>query len=102
MLQGGPSLDSHSWVAYVAGIKAVQAYHAGAIRTLLFQNYTEVIQPYNVTINDAAAVSVEPGLQPTVSTTDPHDMQCLVSPRDLYEWPQRVATTANGLSFLQL
>ena len=49
---------SKSYLTDVAGIMAVEAYHAGAIRTLLFQNYSELIQPYNVTVNDAATVRV--------------------------------------------
>ena len=58
VLQGGASLISKTYLTDVAGIMAVEAYHAGAIRTLLFQNYTEVVQPYSVSISDVGGVRV--------------------------------------------
>ena len=58
VLQGGALLISKSYLTDVAGIMAVEAYHAGAIRSLLFENSSQVIQPYNVTIDAAAAVSM--------------------------------------------
>ncbi len=50
--QGAAALINNSaYLTDAAGILAVEAYHAGAIREMLIQNGSYIVEPYNVTIN---------------------------------------------------
>lgn len=45
-LGAAPLISNSTYLSAVAGILAVQGYHAGAIRTLLYQQLNTVVGPY--------------------------------------------------------
>ena len=56
--------------SFITGILGVEAYHAGAIRTLLIQNLNKTT-PYNVKVNDI--VNAISNLRDTLDGPDPSD-----------------------------
>ena len=55
-----PLITDKSYLRGGAGITALEAYHAGAVRTLLMQNANTVIQPWGVSV--ATVTAVRPSL----------------------------------------
>ena len=51
-----PLITDKSYLRGGAGITALEAYHAGAIRALLLQNANTVVQPWGVTVATVTAV----------------------------------------------
>lgn len=47
-----PFIQSRDYVAAAAGILAVESYHAGLVRTLLFKEAFTVVQPYGVMVKN--------------------------------------------------
>ena len=60
-LQGAAALISNkALLTPAAGILAVEAYHAGAVRTLLFQSAFVVVKPYGATVSAITGVRTSP------------------------------------------
>ena len=50
-----PSL-AHHYMPGAGGIVAMEGYHAGSVRTLLYQAADTVVQPWGITVGEVTAV----------------------------------------------
>ena len=51
-----PLISDKNYLRGGSGITALEAYHAGAIRTLLLQQANTVVQPWGVTVAEVTQV----------------------------------------------
>ena len=53
-----PLVTDKSYLRGGSGITALEAYHAGAIRTLLLQQANTIVQPWGVSVATVTAVRI--------------------------------------------
>ncbi len=51
---------AHHYMPGGGGIVAMEGYHAGSVRTLLYQAANQVVQPFGVTVGEVTSVGPAP------------------------------------------
>ena len=76
------TLPDQSYLRSGAGILALEAYHAGAVRTLLLQQASQVAAPFSVGVGDVTVVRARNRNSP-IERLDVTDLQTEFSTRPL-------------------